>query len=47
MAKNPWVPPVPHLEFAFITAIASFTWTVVMNPFIVQYEEKHDDLPMT
>lgn len=46
LAKNNIFPVLPHFEFAFITAIASFTWTVVMYPFIVQYEEKHD-LPMT
>jgi len=46
LAKNEILPLLPHFEFAFIAAIASFTWTVLMHPFIVQYEEKHD-LPMT
>lgn len=46
MAENPLVPLVPHIEFAFITAIVSFTWTIVMNPLISQYE-RENDLPMT
>lgn len=44
--KNPMFPLVPHLEFAFITALTSFTWTILMHPYIVQFEEKQD-LPMT
>lgn len=46
LAKSQVFPLWPHLEFAFVTAIVSFTWTVVMDPFIVKYEEK-SDLPMT
>lgn len=46
LAKNPLVPVLPHIEFAFITAIVAFTWTVAMNPLICQYERSHD-LPMT
>lgn len=34
-----------HLEFAFAAAIVSFTWTVIVNPFIKKYESDHD-LPM-
>lgn len=45
LVKNPPFPLLSHIEFAFISAIASFTWTVIMFPFIVQYEEKQD-LPM-
>lgn len=35
-----------HLEFAFISAIVTFTWTVLMEPFIREFE-KDRDLPMT
>lgn len=34
------------LKFAFITALAAFTWTVIMEPFIRDFE-KGRDLPMT
>ena len=46
LLKNQALPVWPHLEFAFVAAIVSFTWTVIMYPFIKQYEEEHD-IPMT
>lgn len=35
-----------NLKFAFISAVAAFTWTVIMEPFIRDFE-KDRDLPMT
>lgn len=35
-----------NLEFAFLGAIVSFTWTVIMDPYIRAYEDKCD-FPMT
>ncbi|WP_418789910.1 hypothetical protein [Phosphitispora sp. TUW77] len=38
--------PWNSFKFAFIAAIVSFTWTVIMDPYIGLYEEQ-SDLPMT
>lgn len=35
-----------NLKFAFISAIVTFTWTVLMESFIKEFE-KNRDLPMT
>ncbi|PKM82861.1 MAG: hypothetical protein CVU89_01630 [Firmicutes bacterium HGW-Firmicutes-14] len=35
-----------HIEFSFVSAIITFTWTVLMHRFIKEYEDEYD-LPMT
>ncbi|MHB9094538.1 MAG: hypothetical protein ACYC21_07680 [Eubacteriales bacterium] len=46
LLKNWAAPFLSSLEFAFIAAIVSFTWTVMVHPFIKQFEN-NQDLPMT
>lgn len=35
-----------NLKFAFISAVTAFTWTVVIEPFVQDFENSKD-LPMT